>query len=97
MTVPSYLNEPMDPADVDDHFWFVGDWMRSGETIAEHSVTSADAAFQITGVTFDVPSRELRWRYAGGVAGQDYLVTLFVRTNTGRSAERTVRYPVRNL
>lgn len=97
MTTPTYLNDIKDPADVGDHFWFVGDWLRAGETIAEWTVTSADAAFVISAVTYDAPSRRVLWRYAGGLAGQDYLVTLRVRANSGRIAERTVRYPVRNI
>ena len=65
--------------------------------ITQWSVTSADPAFVISAVSYDAASRRVLWRYAGGIAGEDYLVTLRVTASSGRTAERTVRYPVRNI
>lgn len=68
-------------------------WLPDGESIAAHEVFADSEE-----ITIDQVARAtgiVSWRIAGGVAGQDYIVTCRITTSTGLIDDRSVRVPVR--
>jgi hypothetical protein len=89
----SFTAPPKDPqASLDYDMDWTG-WLAAGETIAAQSVSSNDAVLVVTGVA--LTGNKVRWRLSGGVAGQNYLVTVAITTSTGQADNRTVQIRVR--
>lgn len=68
-------------------------WLAEGETITVRTVEASDPALQIDRIS--TPAGLVRWRVRGGVAGQDYLVTVTITTNLERKEPVFIRYRVR--
>lgn len=84
---------PKDPAAILRHGIDWSAWLDHDETISTRTVVPAQ-----DGITVDQLSDEngiVTYRISGGKAGKNYIVTCRITTNTGRSDERSVRYPVR--
>lgn len=82
------LQNPLkDPSAVLDYVFDWTEWLATGETIADHTIT-AD-----TGITVD-SSTELDGKVtvwlSGGTAGQNYKVACKITTSAGRTDERTI-------
>ena len=82
------LQNPLkDPSAVLDYVFDWTEWLATGETITDHTIT-AD-----TGITVD-SSTELDGKVtvwlSGGTAGQNYKVACKITTSAGRTDERTI-------
>ena len=82
------LQNPLkDPSAVLDYVFDWTEWLATGETITDHTIT-AD-----TGITVD-SSTELDGKVtvwlSGGTAGQNYKVACLITTSAGRTDERTI-------
>ena len=82
------LQNPLkDPSAVLDYVFDWTEWLATGETITDHTIT-AD-----TGITVD-SSTELDGKVtvwlSGGTAGVNYKVACLVETSAGRTDERTI-------
>lgn len=95
MTCPTYSAPPKDPADIEDYGWVCTAWLGESETITAQTVVADSADITVSGVT--AVAGVVRWRVTGGIAGQNYRLTLRVTSSAGRRAERTVMIPVRDL
>ena len=82
-----------DPSAVLDWAFDWTEWLATGETITDHTIT-AD-----TGITVD-SSTELDGKVtvwlSGGTAGINYKVACLITTSAGRIEERTIRIKVTN-
>ena len=88
------LQNPLkDPSAVLDYVFDWTEWLATGETITDHTIT-AD-----TGITVD-SSTELDGKVtvwlSGGTAGQNYKVACKITTSAGRTDERTIWIKVTN-
>lgn len=76
-----------DPSAVLDYVFDWTEWLATGETITDHTIT-AD-----TGITVD-SSTELDGKVtvwlSGGTAGINYKVACLITTSAGRTDERTI-------
>ena len=82
------LQSPLkDPSAVLDYVFDWTEWLATGETITDHTIT-AD-----TGITVD-SSTELDGKVtvwlSGGTAGINYKVACLITTSAGRTDERTI-------
>ncbi len=82
------LQNPLkDPSAVLDYVFDWTEWLATGETITDHTIT-AD-----TGITVD-SSTELDGKVtvwlSGGTAGINYKVACLITTSAGRTDERTI-------
>ena len=82
------LQNPLkDPSAVLDYVFDWTEWLATGETITDHTIT-AD-----TGITVD-SSTELDGKVtvwlSGGTAGVNYKVACLITTSAGRTDERTI-------
>ena len=82
------LQNPLkDPSAVLDYVFDWTEWLATGETITDYTIT-AD-----TGITVD-SSTELDGKVtvwlSGGTAGQNYKVACKITTSAGRTDERTI-------
>ena len=82
------LQNPLkDPSAVLDYMFDWTEWLATGETITDHTIT-AD-----TGITKDSStegSGKVTVWLSGGTAGQNYKVACLVTTSAGRTDERTM-------
>ena len=82
-----------DPSAVLDYVFDWTEWLATGETITDHTIT-AD-----TGITVD-SSTELDGKVtvwlSGGTAGINYKVACLITTSAGRTDERTIWIKVTN-
>ena len=88
------LQNPLkDPSAVLDYVFDWTEWLATGETITDHTIT-AD-----TGITAD-SSTELDGKVtvwlSGGTAGENYKVACLITTSAGRTDERTIWIKVTN-
>ena len=88
------LQNPLkDPSAVLDYVFDWTEWLATGETITDHTIT-AD-----TGITVD-SSTELDGKVtvwlSGGTAGVNYKVACLITTSAGRTDERTIWIKVTN-
>ena len=82
------LQNPLkDPSAVLDYVFDWTEWLATGETITDHTIT-AD-----TGITVDSSTESdgkvIVW-LSGGTAGINYKVACLVETSAGRTDERTL-------
>ena len=82
------LQNPLkDPSAVLDYVFDWTEWLATGETITDHTIT-AD-----TGITVDSPTEDAGkvtvW-LSGGTAGINYKVACLITTSAGRTDERTI-------
>ena len=82
------LQNPLkDPSAVLDYVFDWTEWLATGETIADHTIT-AD-----TGITVDSSAEDAGkvtvW-LSGGTAGINYKVACLITTSAGRTDERTI-------
>ena len=82
------LQNPLkDPSAVLDYVFDWTEWLATGETIANYTIT-AD-----TGITVDSDSESdgvvTVW-LSGGTAGENYKVACLITTTEGRADERTI-------
>ena len=82
------LQNPLkDPSAVLDYAFDWTEWLATGETITDHTIT-AD-----TGVTVDSSTEDTGkvtvW-LSGGTAGINYKVTCLITTSAGRTDPRTI-------
>ena len=82
------LQNPLkDPSAVLDYAFDWTEWLATGETITDHTIT-AD-----TGITVDSwtesDGKVIVW-LSGGTAGINYKVTCLITTSAGRTDERTI-------
>jgi len=87
------LQNPLkDPSAVLDYAFDWTEWLATGETITDHTIT-AD-----TGITVDSSTESdgkiIVW-LSGGTAGINYKVACLVETSAGRTDERTIWITVR--
>lgn len=88
------LQNPLkDPSAVLDYVFDWTEWLATGETITDHTIT-AD-----TGITVDSDSESdgvvTVW-LSGGTAGINYKVACLITTSAGRTDERTIWIKVMN-
>jgi len=88
------LQNPLkDPSAVLDYVFDWNEWLATGETITDHTIT-AD-----TGITVDSDSEssgKVTVWLSGGTAGQNYKVACLVTTSACRTDERTIWIKVTN-
>jgi hypothetical protein len=82
------LQNPLkDPSAVLDYVFDWTEWLATGETITDHTIT-AD-----TGITVDSSTESdgkvIVW-LSGGTAGINYKVACLITTSAGRTDERTI-------
>jgi len=87
------LQNPLkDPSAVLDYAFDWTEWLATGETITDHTIT-AD-----TGITVDSSTEDdgivTVW-LSGGTAGINYKVACLITTSAGRTDERTIWITVR--
>ena len=82
------LQNPLkDPSAVLDYVFDWTEWLATGETITDHTIT-AD-----TGITVDSSTEsdgKVTVWLSGGTAGQNYKVACKITTSAGRTDERTL-------
>ena len=82
-----------DPSAVLDWVFDWTDWLASGETITDHTITGE------TGITVDSSTESAGkvtvW-LSGGTAGENYKVACLIETSAGRIDERTIWIKVTN-
>jgi hypothetical protein len=88
------LQNPLkDPSAVLDYVFDWNEWLATGETITDHTIT-AD-----TGITVDSSSEyagKVTVWLSGGTAGINYKVACLITTTEGRTDERTIWIKVTN-
>ena len=81
------LSNIKDPSAVLDWMFDWSDWLASGETIIDHTITVD------TGITNDSSTEDAGkvtvW-LSGGTAGENYKVACLIETSAGRKDERTI-------
>ena len=81
------LSNIKDPSAVLDWMFDWSDWLASGETITDHTITVD------TGITNDSSTEDAGkvtvW-LSGGTAGINYKVACLITTSAGRTDERTI-------
>ena len=87
------LSNIKDPSAVLDWMFDWSDWLASGETITDHTITID------TGITNDSSTEDAGkvtvW-LSGGTAGENYKVACLIVTSAGRTDERTIWIKVTN-
>ena len=87
------LSNIKDPSAVLDWMFDWSDWLASGETITDHTITVD------TGITKDssteAAGKVTVW-LSGGTAGENYKVACLIETSAGRKDERTIWIKVTN-
>lgn len=87
------LTNLKDPSAVLDWMFDWSDWLASGETISDHTVTVD------SGITKDTSTEDAGkvtvW-LSGGTAGENYKVACLIETSAGRKDERTIWIKVTN-
>ena len=87
------LSNIKDPSAVLDWMFDWSDWLASGETITDHTITGE------TGITVDSSTENAGkvtvW-LSGGTAGENYKVACLIETSAGRTDERTIWIKVTN-
>lgn len=87
------LSNIKDPSAVLDWMFDWSDWLASGETITDHTITGE------TGITVDSSTESAGkvtvW-LSGGTAGENYKVACLIETSAGRTDERTIWIKVTN-
>lgn len=87
------LSNIKDPSAVLDWMFDWSDWLASGETITDHTITVD------TGITNDSSTEDAGkvtvW-LSGGTAGENYKVACLIVTSAGRTDERTIWIKVTN-
>ena len=83
------LQNPLkDPSAVLDYvFDWKEEWLATGETIADHTIT-ADTGITVDSSTED-DGKVTVW-LSGGTAGINYKVACLITTSAGRTDERTI-------
>ena len=88
------LQNPLkDPSAVLDYVFDWTEWLATGETITDHTIT-AD-----TGITVDSSTEsggKVTVWLSGGTAGENYKVACLITTSAGRTDERTIWIKVTN-
>lgn len=88
------LQNPLkDPSAVLDYVFDWNEWLATGETITDHTIT-AD-----TGITVDSSTEsggKVTVWLSGGTAGENYKVACLITTSAGRTDERTIWIKVTN-
>ena len=82
------LQNPLkDPSAVLDYVFDWTEWLATGETIADHTIT-ADTGITVDSSTED-DGKVTVW-LSGGTAGINYKVACLITTSAGRTDERTI-------
>ena len=82
------LQNPLkDPSAVLDYMFDWTEWLATGETITDHTIT-ADTGITVDSSTED-DGKVTVW-LSGGTAGINYKVACLVTTTAGRTDERTM-------
>jgi len=89
------LQNPLkDPSAVLDYvFDWTKEWLATGETITDHTITPD------TGITVDSSTEsdgKVTVWLSGGTAGENYKVACLITTSAGRTDERTIWIKVVN-
>ena len=88
------LQNPLkDPSAVLDYAFDWNEWLATGETITDHTIT-ADTGITVDSSTEDA-GKVTVW-LSGGTAGIDYKVACLITTTAGRTDERSVVIQVEN-
>ena len=82
------LQNPLkDPSAVLDYVFDWTEWLATGETITDHTIT-ADTGITVDSSTEDA-GKVTVW-LSGGTAGINYKVACLITTSAGRTDERTI-------
>ena len=82
------LQNPLkDPSAVLDYVFDWTEWLATGETITDHTIT-ADTGIAVDSSTEDT-GKVTVW-LSGGTAGINYKVACLITTSAGRTDERTI-------
>jgi len=82
------LQNPLkDPSAVLDYVFDWNEWLATGETITDHTIT-ADTGITVNSST-ESDGKVTVW-LSGGTAGQNYKVACKITTSAGRTDERTL-------
>ena len=82
------LQNPLkDPSAVLDYMFDWTEWLATGETITDHTIT-ADTGITVDSSTED-DGKVTVW-LSGGTAGINYKVACLITTSAGRTDERTI-------
>ena len=82
------LQNPLkDPSAVLDYVFDWTEWLATGETITDHTIT-ADTGITVDSSTEDA-GKVTVW-LSGGTAGINYKVACLITTTAGRTDERTI-------
>ena len=88
------LQNPLkDPSAVLDYVFDWTEWLATGETITDHTIT-ADTGITDDGST-ESDGKVIVW-LSGGTAGENYKVACLIETSAGRTDERTIWIKVVN-
>lgn len=93
----SFTAAPKDPSALLDYEMDWSAWLAEGETIVSSPlpVVSSSAPALTVGTVSVSGGTKVRFRIGGGVAGQNYTVTVRITTSIGQIDERSVLYRVR--
>ena len=87
------LQNPLkDPSAVLDYAFDWTEWLATGETITDHTIT-ADTGITVDSST-ELDGKIIVW-LSGGTAGINYKVACKITTSAGRTDERTMLITVR--
>ena len=82
------LQNPLkDPSAVLDYVFDWTEWLATGETITDHTIT-ADTGITVDSST-EASGKVTVW-LSGGTAGINYKVACLITTSAGRTDERTI-------
>jgi hypothetical protein len=82
------LQNPLkDPSAVLDYVFDWNEWLATGETITDHTIT-ADTGITV-GSSTESDGKVTVW-LSGGTAGINYKVACLITTTAGRTDERTI-------
>ena len=93
MSLKTLQNPLKDPSAVLDYVFDWTEWLATGETITDHTIT-AD-----TGITVDSSTEsdgKVTVWLSGGTAGINYKIACLITTSAGRTDERTIWIKVTN-
>ena len=103
--IPEFLK---DPSAVLDYKWDwksvangssegdeIGNWLESGETITNHTITVPSGLTKDSSALADTDTSVVAW-LSGGTAWSDYVVVCQIVTSAGRTEERSIRILVRD-
>jgi len=91
--MPTHLNDPKDPNDIDDFVWDWANRLATGETIATFVATIVSGAWLVS--SSSISGTRTTARMTGGAAGTKVSVLGRITTSAGRQLDWTLSVNVK--